>query len=419
MHSINKTAKPVVSTRSIIIFILASAFIFYKYALEMAPDVLNITWQHDLGLTTGQIGNIAASYYYAYMLLQIPIGLIVDYWGVRRVSTFGLFCCALGSVILSTAHGFWTAELGRFVTGLGAAGAFICGVKLITIWFPARLFAPLVGLFIMLGILGGVGGHQPLADLINNYGWRQSLRMAAVLGLVLIVLYMIFLKDKKHASAAQYDHASQGLIGGVKTVLKRSQSWMVSIYSGFMFAPLVVLGGVFGISTLRGLYNVDVQHATYSSQALFIGFALSAPLVGWLSDKMERRLPLMIVGPVFALFILIAIYLKLFSPDMLPFALFLFGFFLGGFLPCFSLIKEINPLLCAGCAIGFMNTFEAAFSGFSATIAGHLPEWVKGVHFLQVVGPHKLVIIFILAEMLLGMLFLMGVRETKCVQTEV
>jgi MFS family permease len=416
MSSIDKLDKSGVSVHAIIIFILASAFIFYKYALEMAPDVLNLTWQHDLGLTPGQIGNIAASYYYAYMLLQIPIGLIADHWGVRRVSAAGLLCCVCGSLILANAHGFWTAGIGRFITGLGAAGAFICGVKLITIWFPERLFALLIGLFIMLGILGGVGGHQPLADLIHAYGWRSSLQMAAVFGLVLIALYLIFLKDKKHAQ--DHSKAEQSLIYGLQAVLKNKQSWLVSIYSGFMFAPLVVLGGVFGIATLRGLYAVSVHQATYDAQALFIGFALSAPVSGWLSDKMQRRLPLMIAGPILAMLVLISLYLHIFSVAWLPELMFLFGFFLGGFLPCFSLIKEINPLLCAGCAVGFMNTFEAAFSGFSATLAGHLSLWLKGLDGIQTIGPHKLVLLFVLLEMLVAMLFLIGLRETKCMQVK-
>jgi MFS family permease len=407
-----------ISLHAIIIFILASAFIFYKYALEMAPDVLNLTWQHDLGLTPGQIGNIAASYYYAYMILQIPIGLIADSWGVRKVSIMGLLCCVAGSLVLSFAHGFWLAELGRFITGLGAAGAFICGVKLITIWFPARLFAPLVGLFIMLGILGGVGGHQPLADLIHAFGWRASLHLAAVIGFVLIVLYLIFLKDKQHVDQDSSSGTSGNLWHGLRVVLSSKQSWMISIYSGFMFAPLVVLGGVFGVSTLRGLYTITVHQATFSAQALFVGFALCAPVSGWLSDKMGRRIPLMVAGPLLAMLVLLAIYFHLISISLLPIAMFLFGFMLGGFLPCFSFIKEVNPLLCAGCAVGFMNTFEAAFSGFAATVAGHLPHWLSGFAFVSTVGPHKLILIFLLIEMLVGMLFLIGLRETNCRQAE-
>ena len=94
----------------------------------------------------------------------------------------------------------------------------------------------------------------------------------------------------------------------------------------------------------------------------------------------------------------------------------MFGLFLGGFLPCFAMIKELNPLIYAGCAVGFMNTFESAFSGFSATAAGHLFQWLQHWAWVRTIGAHKLIIVFLLVEMLVAMLFLLRVRETHCQQ---
>ena len=106
-----------------VIWFLSALFMFYKYALEVSPSVMNATLMNAFNINGTQLGNLTACYFYAYLLLQIPAGMLLDKFGPRRVATAAIFLCACGTLIFARADTMLVAGIGRFLTGVGAAFA--------------------------------------------------------------------------------------------------------------------------------------------------------------------------------------------------------------------------------------------------------------------------------------------------------
>jgi len=147
--------------RAWIIWFLSALFMCYKNAIEVSPSIMASELMGEFALTGAQMGNFAAFYFYAYLILQIPAGLLLDRWGPRRVTTVAIAICALGVFLFSKAQTFPVACFGRFLTGFGAAFAAVNSIKLIANWFPIGKFALMMGLMMTVGMLGAVAVARP------------------------------------------------------------------------------------------------------------------------------------------------------------------------------------------------------------------------------------------------------------------
>jgi fucose permease len=115
--------------RAWIIWLLSATFMFYKFALEVSPSVMTGTLMKTFHIGGVELGNLAACYFYAYLILQIPAGLLIDRFGPRKTTTLAIALCAVGSLVFAGADTLWMASVGRFLTGTGAAFAAVNCLK--------------------------------------------------------------------------------------------------------------------------------------------------------------------------------------------------------------------------------------------------------------------------------------------------
>ena len=177
------------------IWLLSAFFMFYKYALEVSPSVMTSTLMSTFKISGAQLGNLAACYFYAYLLLQIPAGLLLDKIGPRKVTTLAIALCAAGSMVFARADTLLVAGIGRFLTGAGAAFAAVNCLKLIANWFPFKQFAFMAGLMMTVAMLGAVGGQAPLASFIDAMDWRYAMEIIGICGLVFAADFLGGVRD--------------------------------------------------------------------------------------------------------------------------------------------------------------------------------------------------------------------------------
>ncbi|WP_032113075.1 MFS transporter [Candidatus Paracaedibacter symbiosus] len=128
------------SLKSWMIWICASLFYFYEMILRASPSVMTDDLMRDFGVDSTALGVLSSFYYYAYVILQVPCGIIVDRFGTRRVVTFSTLLCVIGSLCFAYSDSLPLAQLGRFLIGAGSACAFISCLKISADWFlPAQL----------------------------------------------------------------------------------------------------------------------------------------------------------------------------------------------------------------------------------------------------------------------------------------
>ncbi len=408
-----------------IIWSLSAFFMFYKYAIEVSPSVMTDTLMGAFKINATQLGNLAASYFYAYLLLQIPVGLLLDKFGPRKVTTIAITVCGLGGVVFARAETLFVAEIGRFLTGVGAAFAVVNCFKLIANWFPPKKFAFMAGLMMTVAMVGAVFGQAPLAAFIRFAGWREAMEVIAIIGLVLAAVFWVVVRDKDphHKTEKQLVDAKMPILKSVKEVLKHKQSWWLSIYSGFAFAPVMVFGGLWGVSFTQDAFGLSQNIAAQAVSMIFIGFAVGAPVFGLFSDWIGRRVVVMFWGTIMSLITISAvIYAPGVSHLFVTALLFLFGFSISSFLLCFTMMREVNLAVLAATAIGFMNAFDAFFGIFSDPLAGKLLDmnWdgkmVDGARIFSI-HDYRIAFITIPIYLIIAIISLYWIKETYCKQS--
>ncbi len=417
-----KLAYPI---RAWTIWLLSAFFMFYKYALEVSPSVMTSTLMKTFHINGVQLGNLAACYFYAYLLLQIPAGLLLDKFGPRKVTTISIAVCAGGSLIFANADTLFLAGVGRFLTGAGAAFAAVNCLKLIANWFPFRHFAFMAGLMMTLAMLGAVGGQAPLAEFIAAFEWRNSLEIIGFAGLILAGIFWLVVRDRApdHIREKHIVSTKISLWDSLKVIFKNSQAWWLSAYSGFAFAPVMVFGGLWGVPFVAESFNLSHNIASQSVSLIFIGFAVGAPMFGWFSDWIGRRRIVMFWGTLFALFsITTVIYAPGISYSLLALLLFIFGFSISSFLLSFTMIREVTQPFLAATAIGFMNAFDASLGAFSDPLTGKFLDmgWdgrmVDGARAFAL-HSYKAAFLIIPIFLVISLFLMLGVKETYCKPT--
>ena len=406
-----------------IIWALSALFMFYKYALEVSPSVMTSTLLKDFHIDGLQLGNLAACYFYAYLIFQIPAGILLDRIGPRIVTTVAMLICALGAVLFAHADSAAAAGIGRFLTGIGAAFAAVNCLKLTGNWFAPRKFAFMAGLMMTAAMLGAVGGQAPLSAFIQAVDWRYAMEWIGYAGVILAASFWLVVRNmpkaKRHDKHIAPQHTS--LKTSLKKILKNPQAWWLSLYSGLAFAPIMIFGGLWGVSFIASSYNNLSLHAPAKLVSLiFIGFAVGCPLFGWFSDWTGKRLPAMFWGTLIAFVSLTcAIYIPNLSLSLLGALLFIFGFSISSFLLCFTMIREINLPILAATAVGFMNAFDALFGAFSDPLTGKILDlfWdgslVDGARVFSV-SAYKIAFLTIPLYLAGALLSLKKVKETYC-----
>ncbi len=164
------------------------AYLFRTINAAISPALAS-----DFGLNAAETGLLASIYFLVFGLTQIPIGVLLDRLGPRRVQGVLLVIAAGGATLFGTASSFPELLVARAMIGLGVAGSLMAGLKAIVTWFPRERVALANGWMIMLGSLGAVTATAPTDWLLNYVGWRSlfevlTIGTVAVSGLIYMVV---------------------------------------------------------------------------------------------------------------------------------------------------------------------------------------------------------------------------------------
>lgn len=158
-----------------IIWIMGAGFFFYKYLVQISPSVMTQELMSTFQANGAGLGHLSAFYFYAYLIMQIPVGMMLDKYSPRLLTSAAILLCALSTYLFSQTHELWFAFFSRALIGFGAAFVAVSGFKLAIMWFSPKRFALLTGLYMTAAMLGAVGGQMPLSILVQQVGWRGAL----------------------------------------------------------------------------------------------------------------------------------------------------------------------------------------------------------------------------------------------------
>ncbi len=404
------------------VWLVAAGFFFYKYLVQVSPSVMTQDLMRTFQVNGAGLGNLSAFYFYAYLCMQIPVGMMLDKYSPRLLTTAAIMVCSLSTFIFSQMSSLGWACVTRALMGAGAAFAAVSCFKLAAVWFSPKRFALVSGLFMTAAMMGAIGGQMPLSVLVQHVGWRLALEVVGGLGIILGIIYFIVVRDKASPSAAAHAHslahpaASKSLL----YILKNKQAWLLSFYSGLAFAPVSVFGGLWGVPFLETAHELSQTEAALATSSIFIGFAMGAPFLGWLSDYMGKRKPILFLGTSLALVCLTSVlYLSSLPLVLIMVLLGSFGFGASGFFTSFAMIRELFPVALVATVLGIMNTFDSVCEALFEPFVGALLDmtWtgamLKEIHQFSLHGYHVALLVLPLS-LILALVTLIFVKETYC-----
>lgn len=330
---------------------------FYQ---RVAPAVMTDRLMTDFAIGATELGNLSAFYFYSYVAMQIPTGVIADRWGPRRLLTAGAAVAAIGSAVFAYAPDLWWASGGRLLVGASVAVAFVSMLKLASHWFAPQHFALASGLALVFGVVGGVIAGVPLRMLLEAWGWRPVMGVSAVVtGLLAIAIWLRVRDDPadwgydSHAHVTSEPHAS--ILHGMLEVFSYRNTWILLLTPIGLAGSVLTFAGLWGVPYLRQVHGLETRTAAAITSLLLIAWAVGGPLLGTLSQRMGRRRPLYVWTTAAALAGWTVVIFAPIPVWLLIVTLLFTGLVSGNLIIGFAFAKESVPLRLMGTASGICN----------------------------------------------------------------
>jgi sugar phosphate permease len=337
------------------VFILASLAFFLSQFYRAANAVIAPELVADLSLDTEGLGLLSASFFYAFAITQIPITLLLDRVGARRIMSALMLVGIGGAVVFSTAKGLGGGIAGRALMGAGMACNLMGTLKLLTLWFSPLHFATLSGIVFAIGAMGNMAATSPFVLLVSRVGWRPGFRLIAALNLLVVIVFFHVVREKPSSGPAQ----GQSIGSDLRLLLRQKDFWIISaatMVSYGVFAAFQTLwAGPFLIEAM-GLTPMRAGHLIF---LMNLGTIPGGPAWGYLSDRLRNR-KWIVAGGQGMVFLLTLMMIRV-KPDtrvgLFVMLFFSFGFFRTTGSLMYAHIKESMPIRMAGTAMTGINFF--------------------------------------------------------------
>jgi MFS family permease len=345
----------------------------------------------ELGVSAGDLGILTSAFFLTFAAAQIPVGVLLDRYGPRRVQSALLVAAASGAALFAASDDFFLLLAARALMGLGVAGALNAGLKALVVWFPNNQLPLLNGFMVMLGALGAVTATLPADLLLASIGWRGLFALfAAMTAGCAAVIYLVVPDTAK---------ATTGPAAALYEVYTDPRFWRVVPLSATTIGTAWALQGLWAAQWLTDVEGLDRAGMVWHLFVMAVAVSAGALLWGIAADRLRRRGfgPQVLLG--FAATVAIAAQLALILRWPLP------PYFLWAIIAAvgaatvlgYAILAEQFPKELAGRANALLNFFHigAAFAvqiGTGLVLqlwspdAGHYPQIAYQTAFALNVG---------------------------------
>jgi len=390
--------------------VLAYVICFFH---SLSMGVIRESLISEFSLSESAFSQISTAYFYVYLMMQIPSGILVDIIGPRTTVAAGTMLSVVGSLLFANATGFGALFLGRLVIGLGVSVIFISIIKLQAIWFEPDKFGRMSGLTCFIGTMGGVLAQTPLAVLIAKVSWRGAFNIVALCSGIISVLVYFYAKDGE--KNANYNIEKISIGESMKEIFANKQTWPpFLLYAGF-YGTFVVISGIWGTSFMSEVYGISVIEGSKYISMIVLGSAFGAILIGWISDRMKRRkLPILIYALAYIGLWGVLVFYGNGKPPLgcMLLLLFTLGFFSQGFVLSWAIGKEVNNPRNVGMTASVINVGGYIGSIVVPFFMGVALDTYKSMGNSQLMYQKTFFIILIIT--LITLVFSLLVKETNC-----
>jgi len=335
-----------------VVFGTAALFVLFQMVLQTFPSVMREGLVVDLSLNDAGFGGLSSSFYYPYILLQIPAGIMVARFGARAVLITGAAICTVASLLFAMSQTANFAEATRILMGLGAAPTVVCALTLAAQWFPARLFPLLAALTEMAGMVGAAVGQEILGFIVELSGWRTGMLLLGACSALLLVLIVLFVRNRANGPDSAERRPT---VADMRRLLTSSPILSAAVAGGLVSSAGMSFGMLWGVSYFQAHHQMSLTAASLCASFYFWGCLPGMLGAAWLCSRYRNAAQLLAVGAAGTTVALALILFVLHGQWPLSVAMFVLGVFNSAYALAFTMVKDESPDHLSGVAMGLTN----------------------------------------------------------------
>jgi MFS family permease len=339
---------------------------------RVSPQSISLNFMHDFGTDAAGVAMLASSYFWGYTLMQIPAGLLVDRYGVKRVVLFSMAASSLGSAAFALAPNLLDVFAARLVVACGDALVFTALLKLVAQSFTDERFGMMSGISQVSGYVGGVIATTPLAAAVTGFGWRACFLFIACVGLTNLAFAKVALKSDP---VSRSNKTLKSVVVAARQLLSHLANWGCAMTFASHFAVVTTLSGVWGIPMVAHFFNISPTAAGTPLLAFMVGNAVGSIFLGHMADRAAAALDTALVRICVLRMILIAMLLPpvahAFGLVYVTVVFTALGLVAGGTVPLvLKCTKKLYTADLIGVGASVNTTAAGIFAGVSQPIIG-------------------------------------------------
>jgi len=369
-----REARPGVKIAAIA-WLVAVVYYFLQYVLRSAPSVMMPQLSTAFGINMVSVASIAGLFYYGYSPFSLIAGAGMDRLGPRKVVPIAAAVTGVGALLFATGNST-AGSVGRLLQGAGGVFALVGAIYIASKYFPPSQAATLIGATQMFGMAGGAAGQFVVGPLIAK-GLPWNICWAGLGILILLISGLLFLLLPKD-NTPQKPNPERSITKGFYVVFKNPQSILCGLIAGLIFIPTTIFDMVWGVRYLQDAHGFDYASAVLRTAMVPLGWIVGCPLLGFISDRLGRRKPV-IIGAATLLLACLAFILFGRTGAFPPYLLGLVaGIASGAAMLPYTVIKEANPPQFGGIATGVVNFLNFTFSALLGPVFAWLLQYLSG-----------------------------------------
>lgn len=404
------------SVTGFIVWGVCALFFLYEFLLRTVIGTFQHPIMYDLKLTSFKFSLLSTStYLLIYGAMQIPVGVILDRYGLKKPLFVGACLCSLSAVGFAYSNHFYSALFFRMLTGLGSSFGFISLLVAVYEWMPKRNIALLIGLSQFIGTLGPMLAAGPINAIADASAitWRTIFTVLGFVGVLLSLLILLFVKKcpRKQGSYLLL-RRPESIKNNIIHLFSRPQPWVIAFFSAFVYFSIEFLSENDGKIFLF-LKGFSSNFSSYMLTIAWLGYALGCPFLGFLSDHFQRRKSIMLGSSVLAVVGIITIVFSRERYSLIS-SFFILGIAASGQSVGFATIAEQFKEGYLAVGLGLNNAMITVISAINAPIIGFAIDSIKTTQ-LASLEDYQVVFYSLIAVACLALfLAIFFIKETFC-----
>ncbi len=305
-------------------WLVASFFYAYQYILRVLPNIVMNDIMTSFNIDAATFGQFSGVYYIGYSLMHIPIGILLDRVGPKKMMPIFILLTVIGILPLVSSK-FWIYPIvGRFLTGIGSSAAILGLFKIIRMSFKEERFTSMLGISVTIGLIGAIYGGGPVYQMYSKFGFLYVVQLLMIIGVVLAAVSYFVIQNGNDSNPAvrvsnagssnagtsnseisNGEHSNAGnstffkeIFQDIYAVFSNGKVMTICLLAGLMVGPLEGFADVWGSEFLKQVYGLDDTVAASLPSLIFVGMCFGSPFLSMLAERTQKYFVIILLSAV-------------------------------------------------------------------------------------------------------------------------